>query len=158
MTPAQRVAAVLSAAALAVPVIATHEGWIKVGYRDPVGIPTACYGHTGGIQLGRAYTDAECGQFLAEDALKHGMDIARCLPDDVPAQTRAAFTSFAFNVGAPKFCASTMATKARAHDFRGACAELSKWIYAGGKVLPGLVKRRAAERAYCESGLTGATP
>jgi lysozyme len=154
MTPAQRVALVLSAAALATPLIATHEGWVKVGYRDPVGIATACYGHTGGVQVGRAYSDTECAQLLAQDAVQHGLDISRCLPAQLPTETRAAYVSFAFNVGAAKFCASKVATKANSGDLKGSCAQLSRWIYAGRKVLPGLVSRRADERAMCERGLS----
>ena len=57
----------------------------------------------------------------------------------------------AFNVGNARFCSSTLARKANAGDMAGACAELSRWTYAGGKPLPGLVKRRATERAICES-------
>ncbi|HHG5564729.1 TPA: glycoside hydrolase family protein [Pseudomonas aeruginosa] len=43
--------------------------------------------------------------------------------------------------------------KLNAGDVRGACAELSRWVYAGGKKLGGLVRRRAAERELCEIGL-----
>ena len=67
---------------------------------------------------------------------------------------KAAFLSFAFNVGAQKFCGSTLVKKANQGDMPGACAELSRWTYAGGRELPGLVKRRAAERALCERGLS----
>jgi GH24 family phage-related lysozyme (muramidase) len=45
------------------------------------------------------------------------------------------------------------ARKANAGDMPGACAELSRWTRAGGNELPGLVKRRAAERELCERGL-----
>lgn len=48
-------------------------------------------------------------------------------------------------------CASTLARKANAGDMPGACAELSKWVFANKAKLPGLVKRRAAEREVCES-------
>lgn len=155
MSPAARVAAVLGAAAIATPLIATYEGSRNVGYLDPVGIPTSCVGHTGPDAIvGRRYTDAECASQLAADAVKHGLEISHCLPESLPQQTRAAFTSFAFNVGTAKFCRSTLARKARAGDLRGACAELSKWTYAGKKQLPGLVRRRAAERAMCERGLS----
>ena len=153
MTPAQKVAAVLGAAALATPLIAHFEGSINVGYRDPVGIPTSCVGHTGPDAIvGRRYTDDECADQLARDAVKHGMEISSCLPS-LPVETRAAFTSFAFNVGTAKACRSTMFAKARAGDLRGACAELSKWTRAGGVVLKGLVRRRGAERAMCLRGL-----
>lgn len=155
MKPSVRiVAAVLAASAIAVPVIGTYEGTVNVGYRDPVGIPTSCTGHTGPeVVVGKRYSDAECARQLADDAVKHGLDIAPCLPADLPPKTHAAFISFAFNVGSAKFCSSTLSRKARAGDLKGACAELSKWTYAGGKQLPGLVNRRKAERQLCEEGL-----
>jgi lysozyme len=154
---AASVAAILAATAVAVPTIAEFEGFVPVGYRDPVGIPTSCMGHTGpDAVLGRRYTDQECAAQLTADAVKHGLDIAPCLPAELPVETRAAFISFGFNVGAAKFCASTLSRKARAGDLAGACAELSRWTKAGGRELPGLVRRRAAERAMCERGLANA--
>lgn len=103
--------------------------------------------------IGQAYDPDTCAKWLAEDAVKHGLDIAPCLPAELPPQTRAAFTSFAFNVGSARFCSSGVSRKALAGDLPGACAELSRWIYGGGKVLPGLVTRRATERELCEAGL-----
>lgn len=145
-------AAILGAAALAAPLVATHEGTITKGYRDPIGIPTACTGHTGGIEVGKDYSD-QCGAFLVMDLAKHGSQIDPCISRPIPLKTRAAFTSFAFNVGTGAFCKSTIARKANLGDLAGACAELSKWVYAGGKPLPGLVNRRKAERALCEEGI-----
>jgi lysozyme len=155
-TPAQRVAAVLAAAAVAVPVIAAHEGYVPVGYPDPgvgVSLPTACYGHTGGVTIGKRYSQADCEAWLAQDAVRHGMSIAGCLPDELPIQTRAAFTSFAYNIGPAKFCSSSLSRRAQAGDLRGACKAIGLYVYAGTRKLPGLVKRRAAERALCEAGL-----
>lgn len=155
MNSVARATAVLSAAAAAVALIAPFEGTMKVGYRDPVGIATSCTGHTGpDAVVGRRYTDAECAAQLVNDAVKHGLDIQRCLPDGLSTETHAAFISFAFNVGAAKFCSSTLSRKALAGDLPGACAELSRWTKAGGVELKGLVRRRAAERAMCERGLT----
>lgn len=148
------IAAVLAAAALAVPTIAVHEGYVPKGYLDPVGIPTAGWGHTGGIVVGKIYTEDQLEAWLASDAVTHGLEISRCLPAELPVETRAAFTSFAFNIGSARFCSSGLARKARAGDIRGACDELSKWIYAKGRVLPGLVTRRRQERALCLSGLS----
>lgn len=157
MTPAQRVAAVLAAAAVAVPTIAVYEGKVNFGYADPgprgVTLPTACYGSTKGIVLGKRYTDQECAEKLAADAVTHGLDIAPCLPEALPVKTRAAFISFGFNVGTAAFCKSTLSKKALAGDLRGACAELSKWDRSGGVVMKGLTRRRVAERALCEDGL-----
>lgn len=127
------------------------EGMILRGYRDPIGIVTACAGHTKTAVLGKAYTPAECDELLAQDLVEHAAPVLRCTPGlkDKPGPLGAA-VSFAFNVGAANYCGSTMARKFNAGDIMGGCAELSKWIYAGGQVLPGLVKRRASERAICE--------
>lgn len=152
--PPALVAGVLAACSLAVPLISHYEGRPQRGYADVGGVPTSCYGHTGpDAVVGRVYTDDECARQLAQDAVAHGLDIAKCLPRDLPEPTRAAFTSFAFNVGAPRFCASALSAKARAGDLKGACAELDRWVFAAGRKLPGLVARRAAERELCEEGL-----
>lgn len=152
MTPAQRVAAVMAAAALAVPVIAKWEGMSPIAYRDPApaGYITACYGNRTDAVLGRTYTEQECASLLAKDAITHGLEIDRCIPASTPFNARAAFTSLAFNIGSTQFCGSALARKLNAGDLPGACAEISRWTRAGSKVLPGLVSRRADERALCE--------
>ncbi|HGM8337746.1 TPA: glycoside hydrolase family protein [Pseudomonas aeruginosa] len=56
-------------------------------------------------------------------------------------------------MGETQFSRSTLLRKLNAGDVKGACAELSRWVYAGGKVYKGLVNRRKAERELCEQGL-----
>ena len=53
---------------------------------------------------------------------------------------------FAYNAGAQNLRTSTLLKKLNAGDYSGASAEFSKWVNGGGKKLPGLVKRREAER------------
>ena len=142
-----------SAAALAVPLVQKYEGTVFSTYRDPVGIVTACTGHTGPeLKMGQTYTREQCEEMLYKDLAKHA-DALSCVRTPLTDGQRAAFLSFAFNVGDDAFCRSTLVRKANAGDIDGACAELSRWTYAGGKQLPGLVKRRAAERQLCEAGL-----
>ena len=141
----------IGAVALAVPVVMMYENLVTRTYRDPIGILTACYGHTGPeLRMGQRYTEAECERMLNADLLKHAAALD-CITRPMTDGQKAAFLSFAFNVGNARFCSSTLARKANAGDMAGACAELSRWTYAGGKPLPGLVKRRATERAICES-------
>ncbi|MGQ8880785.1 lysozyme [Delftia sp. NA_296.1] len=141
-------------AALAVPLVAKYEGTVQTTYRDPVGIVTACTGHTGPeLQMGQAFTREQCEDILYSDLLKHTAAL-ECVRAPMTDGQKAAFLSFAFNVGNAAFCSSTLARKANAGDMLGACAELSRWTYAGGKQLPGLVNRRAAERQLCEKGLS----
>ena len=133
----------------AVPVIKHFEGKENEAYVDPVGIPTICYGHTGGVKLGQRLTDAECTELLAGDMLEAAESVNRCVTKPMADHQRAAFVSFAFNVGGSKFCKSSIARLASAGRMTEACNQLPRWVYAGGRVLPGLVKRRAAEQALC---------
>lgn len=142
-----------AAVVLAVPLIEKYEGTVLRSYRDPVGIITACTGHTGPeLKMGQTYTRQQCEEMLYKDLAQHA-DALGCVRAPLTDGQRAAFLSFAFNVGDDAFCRSTLVRKANAGDMGGACAELSRWIFAGGKQLPGLVKRRAAERQLCEAGL-----
>jgi len=76
--------------------------------------------------------------------------VQRCIHVPLKPYEAAAFTSFTYNVGATAFCQSTLARKANSGDMPGACAEMSRWVYSDGEKLPGLVRRRAAERALCK--------
>ena len=149
------VAAVLGAAALAVPITAKFEGYRNRVYADPApgAFTTVCYGQRVSAAKGTVYTDQQCVEMLAQSLAQHGIEIAPCLPDDLPPKTRAAFIDFGYNVGVEKFCGSTLSIKALAGDLRGACNEFPRWTYAGKEQLPGLVKRRAAEQALCLEGL-----
>ena len=155
MTPRQKLIARIGAGAtaIAVPFVMLHEGTVLQSYRDPIGIVTACVGHTGPeLRMGQRYTREQCEQMLYVDMLKHA-DALDCVRHPLTDSQKAAFLSFAFNVGNKAFCGSTLVRFANAGNMAAACAELSRWTRAGGRELPGLVKRRAAERALCEKGL-----
>ena len=142
-----------AAAALAISTVTFYESTVQRTYRDPIGIVTACTGHTGPeLQMGQTFTREQCDDMLAKDLLQHAAALD-CIKTPLADGQKAAFLSFAFNVGNGAFCGSTLARKANVGDMRGACAELSRWTLAGGRELPGLVKRRAAERALCERDL-----
>lgn len=129
------------------------EGRSFVGYLDPVGIPTVCYGHTATAVVGKTVSAAECEELLQGDLSIALGAVDETLPE-LPPLTRAALGSFVYNVGVGAFNRSTLVRKAKAGDLVGACDELPKWKYAGGRVLPGLVKRREAERELCLAGLS----
>lgn len=137
------------AVALLVPLVLYFEGTVTHSYTDPIGVVTACTGHTGNdIRLGETYTQAQCKAMLESDLLKHA-EALDCIKFPMTDGQKAAFVSFAFNVGTDKFCKSTLAKKANAGDMFGACNELRRWTLAGGKEFAGLVKRREAERRIC---------
>ncbi|MGQ7937365.1 lysozyme [Paraburkholderia sp. D1E] len=154
MRPGKKsLAAIVGAAAAAAlfHVVPVFEGTVYVAAPDPIGIVTACNGDTHDVKLGQRFTPQECELRLEAQLVDHAEGVDKCTPLAPMAwYQRVAFVSFAYNVGVTKYCGSTMARKARAHDYAGACAEFSRWTYAGGQQLPGLVKRRATERAMCE--------
>lgn len=147
------VGALTGALGMAGAVVTWFEGRSLVAYLDPVGIPTICDGITAGVSLGRVATEAECDALLAEELGKAMQVVDRLAIHEQPDTRRAALASFVYNVGAGAFARSTLLRKLNGGDVAGACAELSRWVYAGGKQLAGLVRRRAAERELCEVGL-----
>ena len=153
MTPRSATYLIGGVLAAAATLVAGFEGLENRAYRDAAGILTVCYGHTGAdIDANKEYTDEECLETLRRDIEKHASALT-CIKTPLGDNQKTAFISFAFNVGRGAFCSSTLVKKANAGDLHGACAELDKWVYAGGRRLRGLVKRRAAERALCETGL-----
>lgn len=137
--------------------IRDSEGLVNKTYLDPVGIVTACYGHTDPkLRLGQTFTDKQCEALLRKDIAKHQIVIqpghkANCVKHAPLTQNQNdAVVSLVFNIGNGAFCRSTMARKLSARDYPGAANEFPKWVYAtsnGRKVkLNGLIKRRENER------------
>lgn len=147
-----RAAAAVSAGviAAATPIVVYFEGERLIAYRDPVGIVTDCFGHTKTAKMGTKNTHEQCMAKLKTDFEEHYAGMTACIKHELPVHVLGATLSLTFNIGVQKFCNSTIAKKFNAGDIAGGCAEFSRWIYAGGKVLPGLVKRRAEERRVCE--------
>lgn len=142
---------VLGVMALCAPVVMYFEGYVPNGYADPVGIPTICYGHTGPeVRVHDTRTAVECEALLHGDLATAYAAVQSCIKRPLRDHEAAAFTSFTYNVGTSAMCRSTLARKANAGNMKGACAELSRWVYARGMKFNGLVRRRAAERALCE--------
>lgn len=142
-----RVATVALGTALALG--ARFEGERLQAYRDPVGIPTICRGHTENVRMGDMATPERCAVLARADTLEALREVNRFVTVELNANELAAYADFVYNVGAEKFSRSTLLRKLNAGDHLGACAELLRWVYAGGRMLPGLVRRREAEYRLC---------
>lgn len=137
-----------AAVAIATPLIVKYEGLRFQAYLDATGIPTACYGATLDIRASMTFDQGQCDAMLERD-VQRALSVVDEQAPGINVYQRAAFTSFVYNVGEGKFTHSTMLRRLKAGDVVGACNELPRWVYAGGKKLPGLVKRRKAERQLC---------
>nr|AIA90137.1 phage_lysozyme [uncultured Bordetella sp.] len=139
--------------AAAVTLVAAWEGRSLVAYIDPVGIPTVCEGYTHGVRLGDVATPAKCDALTQQEVRRALAVVDTSVPRELPDSVRVALTSFVYNVGPGAYGGSTLLRKLRAGDLMGACRELPRWVYAGGKKLRGLERRRAAEMTVCLSDL-----
>jgi GH24 family phage-related lysozyme (muramidase) len=149
-------------AEVAVPLVAKWEGKRNHAYLDTIASPpvwTVCYGETRGVRQGDFKTDAEC-----LDMLKRGLNTYRAglhryfseetLTHRLTPERDAAYVSLAWNVGIAGAGRSTATRRLNAGDIRGGCEALTWWSRAGGRVVRGLVRRRAEERALCLAGLS----
>ena len=93
----------------------------------------------------------QCDSRLLRDIARHAGEVDRALDDAPTSQSQFdALVSFHFNTGA--ITRATLTRKHRAGDHGGAAAEFARWKRAGGRVLPGLVRRREAEAALYRQG------
>ena len=120
-------------------------------YLDAVGVATACDGiATKDIKLGQTYTEAQCTTMLERELIVHAEGVVKCIPGIYGRANQAmAVVSLAYNVGVSMVCKSSIARFWNAGQWRAGCDFFPRYKFAGGRVLPGLVARRARERAIC---------
>lgn len=139
----------------ALDLIVEFEGFVPNWYKDPVGIWTVCYGHTdaAGSPLykdtkGKKFSISEGRAILAKDLESYEAAVRRQFKGVVLNENQfGALVSFCYNLGEGNLSKSTLRRKILNKDVLGAADEFLKWNKAGGKTLPGLVRRRKAERA-----------
>ena len=125
--------------------IKEFEGLRTTAYQDSVGVWTIGYGHTSGVKKGQTITAAQADDFLRKDIEKVERQIA-LLGLNLNQNQLDALASFVFNLGYGNLLSSTLLKKMRNNvNDKTIADEFKKWKYAGGKILQGLVKRRAAE-------------
>ncbi|XHB99340.1 lysozyme [Nitratireductor sp. ac15] len=141
--------------AAAIAFVGGWEGLRLYSYKDVVGVWTACYGETRGIKPGMKFTKAQCDKQFAARLVEFETGMRRCLkqPDTLPQETYLAFLSLSYNIGTNAFCRSTVVRRANSGNLRGACDAMTMWNRGGGRVIQGLVNRRADERKLCLKGL-----
>jgi len=127
-----------------------------VAYADPGHgwkVPTICYGHTRGVQRGMRATQEQCDQWLRDDIEKICTPAMAYITTKITPSQASAVCSFTYNVGRYAFRDSTLLMKLNEGDFQGAADQFPRWNKSAGKVLPGLVRRRADERKLFMEGI-----
>lgn len=133
--------------------IKKFEGLRLKAYVCAAGVCTIGYGHTTGVKPGDVITEPQADAFFESD-IRAVENQVNALPLHLGQYQFDAVVSFCFNVGIGKFKKSTLYKKIRADVYDSSIpAEFKKWIYGGGKILPGLVTRREWE-AKRYQGLT----
>lgn len=132
--------------------VKNFEGFREKPYKCPAGVWTIGYGTTQGVTKDTPpVTEVEASRMLEEDLDLIGSVIGKYLPELRQNQADAVL-SFAYNVGIYAFSRSGLCDVIRKNPDNCTLirAEFMRWVYAKGKVLPGLVKRREAEAdLYC---------
>jgi len=120
--------------------IESFEGLRLTSYQDSVGVWTIGYGHTQGVQPGQTITQQQAQAFLQQD-LGVAEAAVNKLGLTLTDNQFAALVSFTFNLGAGNL------NKLMSQGMAAAADRILLFDHAGGRVLPGLTRRRQAERA-----------
>ena len=128
--------------------IKEFEGCKLEAYKDAVGVLTVGYGHTGSdVKPGMIINQAMAQQLLVKDLEKFETGVEDLVRVGLADNEFSALVCFAYNVGLHNLEHSHLLLKVNLGDMNGAADEFLKWSKAGGEILPGLLRRRQAERA-----------
>ena len=121
-------------------------------YLDPVLIPTIGWGtiqYPNGtkVQMGDIRSRKQCEEYLQHEIEGKAAAVEKYVTVPMTQSMFDALVSFAYNVGVGALYESTLLRLLNAKDYEGAAAQFPRWVKAGGKTLPGLVRRRDAEQA-----------
>jgi len=129
------------------------EGFSSKPYICPAGYPTIGYGTVykpdGNKVTMRDATisrEVALGWLISELESNYMAGVLKASPSLIKEPVAlGVMTDFAYNLGVGRYRASTLRKRVDVQDWNGAATELHKWVYGGGKKLPGLVRRRQAE-------------
>ena len=114
---------------------------------NPWTIGWGCTGND--VREGVVWTVGQAEEELTKHLIQFCMGVLKLSPGLLkePDKRLAAILSFCYNCGLGNYRISTLKKRVDAQDWDGACAEIVKWNKAGGRILPGLTRRRQAEAA-----------
>ena len=134
--------------------IKEHEGFGATAYLCPAGKKTIGYGHV--ILPGESFKEPmsklDGPTLLQKDLRRFEAAVGRLVTVDLSQEQFDALVSLTFNIGEENLRTSTLLKRLNEGKYRDAAAQFTRWVYSKKKKLPGLVKRRAAEKALFLEG------
>jgi len=127
--------------------IKSFEGLELKAYKDSVGVITIGYGSTGShVSMGQTITETQAEALLLSDVSRFERGVTDLVKVPLSQNQFDALVSFSFNLGLANLKSSTLLRKLNSLDYAGAALEFPRWNKAKGRVLPGLTRRREAEK------------
>ena len=132
-------------------IIKKYEGLRLAAYFCPAGVPTIGYGHTKtvtgtDVRNRKFITLDEADRLLKEDIKFFEDQVTKLVTVPLNQNQFDALVSLVYNIGPGAFKGSTLRLLLNSANYKDAADQFGVWRRGGGKVLPGLVKRRAEER------------
>ena len=128
--------------------IKRFEGLRLRVYLCPAGVPTIGYGHTAGVTMDtRPITEEQAKAYLKEDLKKFERGVLSAVKVPLTQGQFDALVSWSFNTGGP----ATATLLKRLNAGQPCADQFERWVFAGGIAMPGLRRRREAERRLFES-------
>lgn len=137
----------MSASEEALALIRSSEGLSLKAYLCPAGKWTIGYGHTEGVTSGMVIDMAAAEALLAADVAELARHVDELVTVALTTNQRSALLSFVYNVGVKAFARSRLLKTLNSGNTAAVPAELKRWVYSRGRILNGLIVRRAREAA-----------
>ncbi len=126
--------------------VKAFEGCSLKAYRCPANILTIGFGSTGPhVKEGMKISQGEADELLLEDIERFEDGVNKVCGFNTTSDQFSALVSLSFNIGLSAFAGSTVLKRHKLGNFIGAARAFAMWNRGGGKILPGLIRRREAE-------------
>lgn len=132
-------------------IIKSFEGLRLIAYQDQVGVWTIGYGHTGDVSEGQTITQEDADALFLQDLQAREDVVNELVTVPLSSGQFSALVSFVYNLGRAALETSALLRCVNVNNFEAAAAQFPRWDHEGPKVVPGLLRRREAEKQLFES-------
>ena len=125
--------------------IKKFEGCKLEAYLDAVDVPTIAYGRTKDVKIGDICTQQQAEDWLEEELVEYEGYVNEAVKVELTQPQFDSLVSWTYNLGPSNLNRSSMLRVLNTSDYDNVPEQIMRWNKAGGRVLPGLVRRREAE-------------